>query len=85
MRCSERRAQTAGGEVYAGSGILSACARLQVTETVPVDVLNRRDYLYFSLSSPALLEHSAEHVEALACRHEPGPLSFVVEVASNDG
>ena len=69
----------------AGSGILSACALLQVTETVPADVLNLRDYPYFSSSSPALLEHSAEHVEAMACRHELGPLSFVVEVASNDG
>jgi len=69
----------------AGGGILSACALLQVTETVPADVLNLRDYPYFSSSSPALLEHSAEHVEAMACRHELGPLSFVVEVASNDG
>jgi hypothetical protein len=57
----------------AGSGILSACALLQVTETVPADVLNRRDYPCFSSSSPALLEHSAEHVQALACRHELGP------------
>ena len=43
-----------------------ACALLQVTETVPPDVLYRRDYPYFSSSSPALLKHSAEHVEALA-------------------
>ena len=62
-----------------------ACALLQVTETVPADVLYRRDYPYFSSSSPALLKHSAEHVEALARKHELGPLSFVVEVASNDG
>ena len=62
-----------------------ACALLQVTETVPADVLYRRDYPYFSSSSPALLKHSAEHVEALACKYELGPLSFVVEVASNDG
>ena len=62
-----------------------ACALLQVTETVPPDVLERRDYPHFFSSSPALLEHSAEHVEALACRHELGPLGFVVEVASNDG
>ena len=62
-----------------------ACALLQVTETVPADVLYRRDYPYFSSSSPALLKHSAEHVEALVRRHELGPHSFVVEVASNDG
>jgi SAM-dependent methyltransferase len=56
-----------------------------VTETVPADVLYRRDYPYFSSSSPALLKHSSEHVEALVCKYSLGPLSFVVEVASNDG
>jgi len=62
-----------------------ACALLQVTETVPADVLYCRDYPYFSSSSPALLKHSAEHVEALVSKHGLGPFSFVVEVASNDG
>ena len=62
-----------------------ACALLQVTETVPADILYRRDFPYFSSSSPALLKHSADHVEALVCKHKLGPLSFVVEVASNDG
>jgi SAM-dependent methyltransferase len=61
------------------------CALLQVTETIPPDILYRRDFPYFSSSSPALLKHSAEHVEELARKHELGPLSFVVEVASNDG
>jgi SAM-dependent methyltransferase len=62
-----------------------ACALLQVTETVSADVLYRRGYPYFSSSSPALLKHSAEHVEALARKYELGPRSFVIEVASNDG
>src|SRR5258708_2615407 len=62
-----------------------ACALLQVRETVPADVLYRRDYPYFSSSSPALLKHSAEHVEALVRKYELGPRHFVVEVASNDG
>ena len=31
------------------------------------------------------MKHSAEHVEALVRKYELGPLSFVVEVASNDG
>jgi SAM-dependent methyltransferase len=61
------------------------CTLLQVTETVPADILYRRDYPYFSSSSPALLKHSAEHVEALIREHELAPHSFVVEVASNDG
>ena len=62
-----------------------ACALLQVTETIPADVLYRRDFPYFSSSSPALLKHSAEHVEALVRKYRLGPRSFVVEVASNDG
>jgi SAM-dependent methyltransferase len=62
-----------------------SCALLQVTETIPADILYRRDYPYFSSSSPALLKHSSEHVEALVCKYGLGPLSFVVEVASNDG
>jgi SAM-dependent methyltransferase len=62
-----------------------ACALLQVTKTVPADVLYRRDYPYFSSSSPALLKHSAEHVEALVRKYALGWHSFVIEVASNDG
>jgi hypothetical protein len=61
------------------------CALLQVTETIPADVLYRRDFPYFSSSSPALLKHSAEHVEALVCKYGLGSDSFVIEVASNDG
>src|SRR5215469_17600719 len=62
-----------------------ACALLQVTETVSPDILYRRDFPYFSSSSPALLKHSADHVEELTRKYQLGPLSFVVEVASNDG
>ena len=56
-----------------------------MTHTVPANILYRRDYPYFSSSSPALLKHSAEHVAALVREYSLGPLSFVVEVASNDG
>lgn len=62
-----------------------ACTLLQITETIPPDVLYRRDYPYFSSSSPALLKHSAEHVDELICNYGLGPDSFVIEVASNDG
>jgi SAM-dependent methyltransferase len=62
-----------------------ACALLQVTETVPAEILYRRDFPYFSSSSPALLKHSSEHVETLVRKYQLGPISFVVEVASNDG
>ena len=60
-----------------------ACALLQVT--ISADVLYRREYPYISSSSPALLKHSAQHVEGLIRHYELGPGSFVVEVASNDG
>ena len=62
-----------------------ACALLQVTETVPAEILYGRDFPYFSSSSPAMLKHSSEHVEALVQKYQLGPHSFVVEVASNDG
>src|SRR5260370_11005040 len=62
-----------------------ACALLQVTETIPADILYRRDYPYFSSSSPALLNHSAQHVEGLIRRYELGPARFLVAGASNDG
>src|SRR5246127_3260319 len=62
-----------------------ACALLQVTETVPAEILYGRDFPYFSSSSPAMLKHSSEHVEALVQKYHLGPHSFVVEVASNDG
>lgn len=61
------------------------CALLQVTETVPPEILYRRSYPYFSSSSPALLKHSAAHVDALIDRYRLGANSLVVEVASNDG
>lgn len=63
----------------------SACTLLQVTETVPADVLWRRDFPYFSSSSPALLRHSADHVAALIDKYRLRPGSLVIEVASNDG
>jgi C-methyltransferase C-terminal domain/Putative zinc binding domain/Methyltransferase domain len=62
-----------------------ACALLQLTETVPPDILYRGCYPYLSSFSPALLKHSAEHVETLIRKYKLDASSFVVEVASNDG
>jgi SAM-dependent methyltransferase len=61
------------------------CSLLQLTETVPLDVLYRHDYPYYSSFSPALLRHSAAHAEALVQKYRLDQDSFVVEVASNDG
>ncbi len=61
------------------------CSLLQVTETIPPEVLYQRDYPYFSSSSPALLAHAAEHAQQLIYQRRLGPDSLVVEVACNDG
>jgi SAM-dependent methyltransferase len=63
----------------------AGCALLQVTQTVPPDVLYRQNYPYFSSSSPALLKHSADHVASLLGKYRLGADSLVVEIASNDG
>jgi SAM-dependent methyltransferase len=61
------------------------CALLQVTETVPPEILYQRDYPYFSSSSPALLHHAASISERLIRQCDLGPDSLVIEVACNDG
>ena len=61
------------------------CGLVQVTETIPPEVLFGRDYPYYSSFSPALLEHSREHVQALLKERPLDAGSLVVEVASNDG
>jgi SAM-dependent methyltransferase len=61
------------------------CALLQVTETVPPEILYQRDYPYFSSSSPALLQHAASIADRLIRERGLGPNSLVMEVACNDG
>ena len=61
------------------------CDLVQVTETIPPDVLFGRNYPYYSSFSPALLEHSREHVARILQERPLGSGSLVVEVASNDG
>lgn len=61
-----------------------ACALVQITATVPPEVLFRH-YVYFSSFSDTLVEHARE----LACQvirtRALGRGSLVVEIASNDG
>jgi SAM-dependent methyltransferase len=61
------------------------CALLQVTETVPPEILYQRDYPYFSSSSPALLQHAASSAHRLIRERGLGPNSLVMEAACNDG
>ena len=60
------------------------CTLLQITETVPPEILFR-DYLYFSSFSDTMLRHCRESAEKLIEERKLGPESLVVEAASNDG
>jgi hypothetical protein len=62
-----------------------SCALVQVTETIPADVLFGHDYPYYSSFSPALLAHSREHALSILAERRLDHDSLVVEVASNDG
>jgi len=59
-------------------------ALVQITETVPPEVLFR-DYLYFSSFSDTMLEHAEAIVTRLIAERHLGSDSLVAEVASNDG
>ena len=60
------------------------CWLVQITETVPPEVLFR-EYTYFSSVSDAFVEHSRVIAERLIAQRGLGPGSLVVEIASNDG
>jgi SAM-dependent methyltransferase len=60
------------------------CALVQITETVPPEVLFR-DYLYFSSFSDALLAHARKIADRFITSRKLGPQSHVLEIASNDG
>jgi hypothetical protein len=61
-----------------------ACSLVQITETVPPDVLFR-DYVYFSSFSDGMLRHADALTRRIARERKLGPRSLAVEVASNDG
>jgi hypothetical protein len=61
-----------------------ACTLVQITETVPPEVLFR-DYLYFSSFSDTMLAHARELVTRFVRERGLGPSSLAMEVASNDG
>ncbi len=61
-----------------------SCALVQITETVPPEVLFR-DYLYFSSFSDTMLRHAEALVGEVLAERGLGPDSLAAEVASNDG
>ncbi len=60
------------------------CALVQITETVPPEVLFR-EYVYYSSWSDAFLAHARDLVEEMRTERSLGPSSLVMEIASNDG
>jgi SAM-dependent methyltransferase len=61
-----------------------ACTLVQITETVPPEMLFR-DYLYFSSFSDAMLGHARAIVERILTLQPLDANSLAVEIASNDG
>jgi SAM-dependent methyltransferase len=60
------------------------CSLVQITETVPPDMLFR-EYVYFSSFSDTLLEHASQLAQNMIRTRGLGPASMVIEAASNDG
>jgi SAM-dependent methyltransferase len=61
------------------------CTLVQITETVPPEILFGREYPYFSSVSKSLMEHFRESAERIIHTRKLGANSLVIEAASNDG
>jgi SAM-dependent methyltransferase len=61
------------------------CSLVQITETVPPEILFGRDYPYFSSVSKALLAHFAASAQEIVESRGLDGTSLVMEAASNDG
>jgi SAM-dependent methyltransferase len=60
------------------------CGLVQITETVPAEILFK-EYLYYSSFSDTVLQNAREVVERLIPQRHLNSKSLVVELASNDG
>ena len=61
------------------------CALVQITVSVPPEILFCRDYPYFSSVSPSLLKHFGDSAHSLIEKRQLDENSMVIEAASNDG
>jgi SAM-dependent methyltransferase len=61
------------------------CSLVQITETVPPELLFSDAYIYLSSASSELLKHSSDNVHELIKDRGLNQGSFVIEIASNDG
>lgn len=60
------------------------CALVQITETVPPEMLFR-NYLYFSSFSETVLENARDIAQRMVAERNLNEDSLVMEIASNDG
>lgn len=58
---------------------------VQITESVPPEILFCRNYPYYSSVSPSLMQHFRESAIAIMAERQLNSESLVVEAASNDG
>ena len=65
--------------------VCDACLLVQVDPVVPREAIFNADYAYFSSFSDSWLVHCAAYAAAMSARFGLGPVSKVVEIASNDG
>ena len=61
------------------------CSLVQITETVPPEILFCQDYPYFSSVSPSLLKHFGDSAKTIIESRQLNSNSLVIEAASNDG
>jgi SAM-dependent methyltransferase len=61
------------------------CGLVQITVSVPPEILFCQDYPYFSSVSPSLLRHFGGSAEAIMASRNLDSNSLVIEAASNDG
>lgn len=61
------------------------CSLVQITETLPPEILFCRDYPYYSSISPALASHFEASARRIIQMQRLGPSALVIEAASNDG
>lgn len=61
------------------------CSLVQITVSVPPEILFCRNYPYFSSVSPSLMRHFSESAARIADSRKLDSDSMVIEAASNDG
>lgn len=64
--------------------LCEGCSLVQITETVPPEILFR-EYRYFSSFSDTMLRHAANLADEMVARCNLRDTSLVAEIASNDG